>query len=128
MSTDARRWRACPWLRALVFRWYEVRGYAAVSDFQRPFSRDWEDLLEIAGLTSAESRNEAFRDAQTLRAVGLIDLKTVRYRPYQIERVIFRFAAETRLHELFRGELPDPPEPRFEFASVAWASELSCLT
>lgn len=128
MSTDARRWRACPWLRALVFRWYEKRGYAAASDFQRPFSRDWEDLLETAGLTSAESRNEAFRDAQTLRAVGLIDLKTVRYRPYQIERVIVPFAAETRLRELFGSELPDPPEPRFDFASVAWASELRFLT
>ena len=128
MSTDARRWRACPWLRALVFRWYEVRGYAAASDFQRPFSRDWEDLLGTAGLTSAEARNEAFRDAQTLRAVGLIDLKTVKYRPYQIERVIVPFAAEAHLRELFIGELPEPPESRFDFTSVAWASELSFLT
>ena len=128
MNTDARRWRACPWLRALVFRWHEVRGYAAASEFQRPFSRGWEDLLETAGLTSAESRNEAFRDAQTLQAVCLIALKTVRYRPYQIERVIVPFTAETRLRELFSGELPDPPEPRFDFASVAWASELRFLT
>ena len=128
MSTDARRWRACSWLRALVFRWHEVRCYVPTSDFQRPFSRDWEELLETAGLTSAEMRDEAFRDAQTLQAAGLVELKTVRYRPYQIERVIIPFTAETRLRELFSSELPEPPDPKFDFASVKWASELTFLT
>lgn len=126
MSMDSRRWRSCPWLRALVFHWHELRSHVA-SDFQRPFSRDWEDLLESADLTSAESRDEAFREAKALQAAGLVDLKTVKYRPYQIERVIVPFAAEPRLRELFGDELPGAPGPKFDFASVKWASQLAFL-
>jgi len=127
MNLDSKRWRGCPWLRALVFQWHKSRGYA-ISSFQRPFSRDWEDLLQSGNLLSAESRNEAFREAGELQAAGLVDLKTVRYRPYQIERVVIPFAAELRLRELFAGDLPDAPDPKFDFASVTWASQLAFLS
>lgn len=126
MSTDSRRWRGCLWLRALVLKWHEARG-RTVSDFQRTFSRDWEDLIESAGLTSAESRNESFREAVALQAAGLVELRTVRYRPYQIERVIVPFSAESRLRELFGDELPSAAEPKFDFKSVKWASPLAFL-
>jgi Wadjet protein JetD, C-terminal len=127
MNMDSKRWRSCPWLRTLAFQWHEARGHAA-SDFQRPFSRDWEELLESANLISAESRNESFREAQALQAAGLVDLKTARYRSYQIERVIVPFAAEPYLRELFSDELPNAPEPKFDFASVKWSSQLAFLT
>ena len=126
MSADSRRWRDCLWLRALVLKWHEARG-RTVSGFQRPFSRDWEDLIESAGLTSAESRNESFREAMALQAAGLVELRTVRYRPYQIERVIVPFSAEPRLRELFGDELPSAAEPKFDFKSVKWASPLAFL-
>jgi hypothetical protein len=85
-------------------------------------------LLQSGNLFSAESRNEAFREAGELQAAGLVDLKTVRYRPYQIERIVIPFAAEPRLREIFAGELPEAPDPRFDFASVKWAAPLAFLT
>ena len=127
MTADSKRWCGFAWLRALVFQWHKARGYSA-SSYQRPFARDWEDLLQAANLISAESRNESFREATALQGVGLLNLKTARYRPYQIERVVIPFAAEPRLRELFAGELPDAPDPRFDFASVKWASQLAFLT
>jgi hypothetical protein len=127
MNTDSKRWRGYAWLRVLVFQWHKSRALPA-SNFQRPFTRDWEDLLKAANLISAESRDDSFREAKELQASGLVDLKTARYRPYQIERVVIPFAAEPRLRELFAGELPDGPDPRFDFASVKWASQLAFLT
>ena len=127
MSLDFQRWRSCAWLRALVFQWHKSRGFDAAT-FQRPFSRDWEDLLQSGNLLSAELRNEAFREANELQTAGLVQLKTVRYRPYQIERIGIPFAAEPRLRELFAGELPAAPDPKFDFASVNWAAPLAFLT
>ena len=127
MILDSQRWRGCAWLRALVFQWHKSRGFAA-SNFQRPYSRDWEELLQAGNLISAELRAEAFREAKELEAAGLVDLKTVRYRPYQIERIVIPFTAEPRLREMFAGELPEAPDPRFDFTSVQWASPLAFLT
>ena len=126
MNLDFQRWRGCAWLRALVFQWHKSRGHDA-SGFQRPFSRDWEDLLQAGNLISAESRNEAFREANELQSAGLVNLKTVRYRPYQIERIVIPFAAEPQWRELFAGELPDAPNSKFDFTSVKWASQLAFL-
>jgi hypothetical protein len=127
MILDSQRWRGCAWLRALVFQWHKSRGFAA-SNFRRPYSRDWEELLQAGNLISAELRAEAFREAKELQAAGQVDLKTVRYRPYQIERIVIPFAAEPLLRELFAGELSASPDPRFDFASVKWASQLAFLT
>jgi len=81
MSTNAKRWRACVWLRELVRQWHGARGSCELIAFQRPFSRDWEELIEAVGLTSAEARNEAFRDACLLEESGLVELRRERYRP-----------------------------------------------
>ena len=127
MNTDAKRWRSCVWLRELVERWYAARGLAEPKEFQRPFSHDWEKLLEIAGLLSAEARSEAFRDACSLKAAGVVDFRTERYRPYQIERVIVPFAAEPRILELFREEFPGKPQASIDLASINWSPKLAFL-
>jgi hypothetical protein len=127
MIADANRWRSCAWLRELVRQWHVARGYAEPTDFQRPFSRDWEELLESASLLSAEARNEAFRDARALESAGHVELRTERYRPYQIERVVVPFAAEPCLRELFSDELPGKPEGGFNPASIAWSPKLAFL-
>lgn len=126
MNADSQRWRACAWLRAMVFQWHKARGHGA-SRFQRPFGTDWEELLEDSGLISAESRAESFREAKQLESAGFVELKTYRYRPYQIERVVIPFTAEPRLRDLFASELPDAPDPKFDFTSIQWASELAFL-
>jgi hypothetical protein len=41
---------------------------------------------------------------------------------------VIPFAAEPRLREMFAGELPEAPDPRFDFTSVQWASPLAFLT
>jgi len=128
MIADAKRWRSCAWLRELAQQWHAARGYAEPTDFQRPFSRDWEELLESSGLRSAEMRNEAYRDARALESAGFVELRTERYRPYQIERVLVPFAAEPRLRELFGNELPGKPEASFNSASIAWSPRLAFLT
>jgi hypothetical protein len=128
MIADAKRWRSCAWLRELAQQWHAARGYAEPTDFQRPFSRDWEELLESSGLLSAEERNEALRDARVLESAGVIELRTERYRLYQIERVIVPFAAEAHLRELFSDELPGRPEASFDLASITWSPKLAFLT
>lgn len=128
MTADAKRWRSCAWLHELVQQWHGARGYADSAEFQRPFSRDWEELLEVVGLVSAEARSEAFRDAKALESTGILVLRTERYRPYQIERVIVPFAAEQRLRELFSNELTSRPKESFNPASVEWSSRLAFLT
>ena len=125
MIADARRWRSCAWLRELVQQWHAARGYSEPAEFQRPFSRDWEELLKSASLLSAEARNEAFRDAKALESAGIVELRTERYRPYQILRVIVPFAAEVRLRELFSDELPGRPEAAFDLTSVTWSPKLA---
>ena len=127
MITDTKRWRSCAWLRELVERWYAARALAEPKEFQRPFSHDWEKLLEIAGLLSAEVRSEAFRDACALKAAGVVNFRTERYRPYQIERVIIPFAAEPHIRELFRDEFPVKPQDNLDLASVNWSPKLAFL-
>jgi hypothetical protein len=103
--------------------WQAARGQGG--DFQRPFSHDWEDLLEAADILSAEGRAEAFREAQELREAKFVDLKTDRYRPYQIKRITLPFENESRLRELF--ELPSPDSSGFDPSTVAWCPKLEFL-
>jgi hypothetical protein len=121
MKMDAERWRQCAWLRELALRWHDARGRGGV--FSRAFSRDWEELLEFSRLTSAELRAEACREARQLKEAGFIDLKTDRYRPYQIERVILPFASETALRDIF-GLPPETGALSFDPEKVEWARQL----
>lgn len=124
MKIDAERWRQCEWLRELALRWHEARGHGGA--FNRPFSRDWEELLESSRHISAESRAEAFREAKQLEQQQLISLKTHRYRPYQIERVVVPFASEEELRRIF--DLPMKNDAAtFDLTKVEWARPLDFL-
>jgi len=127
MSADDPRWRELPILRELFLQWRPARGSAEPGAFQRSFARNWEALLESAGLVSGEARGEADRDARLLAQAGLVELKLVRYRPYQIERISLPLGAEPRLRALFADELPVPPASPFDFTAVDWQPELSFL-
>src|ERR1700675_3778909 len=100
MSADDPDWRPFPVLREFFLQWRAARAGAPTGAFQQPFRRSWEALLEDADLISGEARREDDRDARSLSTAGLVELKTVRYRPYQIERIILPFAAEARLRAL----------------------------
>ena len=127
MIADDPGWRSYPILRELFQQWRAARAAEPVGTFQQPFRRNWETLLEDAHLVSGEARREADRDARALAAIGLVELKTVRYRPYQIERIGVPIDAEPRFRALFADELPDLNVTRFDPANIAWEPELAFL-
>jgi len=118
------RW---PVLAAAVRRWWSARGNIEPRERKLAFSCDWEDLLTQAGLTSAELRREADRDARRLADAGLLKLKLVKYRDYEIDRITIPFAAEDRLRKLFADELPAPSAALPNLAAYDWQPELLFL-
>jgi hypothetical protein len=127
MSMDDSRWQEFPVLRQLFEQWRAARGRKPAGSFEKPFRRSWEDLLEDAALVSAEARCEAERDIRILAAAGLVELKTVRYRPYEIDRISIPIDAEARLRAMYADELPVDDEAPFDPTSVEWQTELAFL-
>ncbi len=125
MSADPQRWRDLPILRELFLQWRDARH--GVEGRKRAFSRDWERLLEAAGLTSAELRREADRDARALADAGLVELKAERLRPYQITGIAIPLAAGSKLRIIFAGELPETETSAADLANVAWTPALEFL-
>ena len=97
-----------------------------VGQSRLPFSRDWEKLLEDAGLTTAELRSEAERDAREFRVAGLVEIKPPRLRPQFIERIHIPLLAEERLARLFDDPIETEREA-IDRASIAWEPELAFL-
>jgi len=87
------------WLAELYRQWHAARG-KRVTGSSRAFSRSWPDLLESAGITSAEDQATAAREVE---ACGELVLKRHRYRQYLIERVTLPLASEPWLIERFGG-------------------------
>ncbi len=125
MTADDPRWRALPVLRELHDQWWAARG-GCLGEAQRPFSRDWEELLEAGGLRSAEQRQEAERDARLLEAAGLVELRLVKYRPNLIKTIRLPLAAEPRLASLF-GDVTEADPAEAALAGVDWQPELAFL-
>lgn len=121
--TDDPKWRDLPVLRELYRQWLANRGYVPTEGFQRPFSRDWEKLLADAELVSAESRIEADRDARMLANIGLLTVRTVRFRPEYIERVSIPLEAEDRLRTLY-PEFNAIQNDKFDPTTVSWEPEM----
>lgn len=109
----------------LFAQWQRARG-GRMEPAARPFTRDWEDLLEDAGLTSATERNEAEQDARALAADGWLELKPVRYKPHLIARVALPLAAEARWGEEF-GFTPPTDEEARRVREFPWVPELMFL-
>jgi hypothetical protein len=125
MNRDDPRRRTFPVLRELHDQWWAARG-GKLGESQRPFSRDWDQLLEDAGLISAEQRSEADRDVRLLADSGLVELRPVKYRPHLISRILVPLAAEPRLAALF-GDPTEQEEKRPDLDRVNWARELNFL-
>lgn len=95
-----------PWLAEFHRQWLAVRGRSP-GIRSRVFSRDWTELLESAGIRSAEDTATAVREAEGLEAQGRLALKRHRYRRYLIERVALPLESEPWLHGLFSSKSPD---------------------
>lgn len=109
----------------LFARWRQARGSRS-APAQRPFSRSWEELLEQAGLLSAIERQEAERDARQLAADGWLELRSVRYKPYLVERVILPLAQEERWCAAF-GFVPETDAEARRRHEFPWQPELEFL-
>jgi len=114
-----------PSARALFAQWQRARG-GRTDTASRPFSRNWEDLLEDARLVSATERSEAERDARTLETCGWVELKPVRYRPHLIARITIPLGAEPRWCEAF-GFVPPSDEEARAVREFSWEPELLFL-
>ncbi len=114
-----------PIARELFAQWQRARG-GRMERAARPFSRDWEDLLEDAGITSASERAEAETDARSLVDSGWLELKPVRYKPHLIARVVLPLAAEPRWGEAF-GFVPPTDEEARQVREFPWMPELAFL-
>lgn len=107
-----------PIARKLFLEWQRVRGAFSESD-ARPFSRRWEELLEDGGLTSSIERSDAERDARELATNGWVELKAVRYKPHQVERIVIPLIAEARWCEAF-GFVPPSDEDARLIREFPW--------
>lgn len=85
------------WLAEFHRQWMKARG-GAVSAAARPFRRDWETLLDQAGLRSAEDREAARRELEKCRALRAIPVKN---RPRFVDKIELPLASESWLHAQF---------------------------
>lgn len=113
-----------PIARELFAQWQRARG-GRTEPSARPFTRDWEDLLEDAGLTTATERSEAEADARSLAQDGWLELKPVRYKPHLIARVALPLAVEARWGEAFGFTTTDEEARRVR--EFPWVPELAFL-
>jgi len=67
--SDPTAWKELPVLVEFHRQWWRARGKNPGSS-KVVFTRDWENLLTEAGLTHAELRAEAERDARLLAGAG----------------------------------------------------------
>ena len=92
------------WLREFYRQWAANRGRNLAPN-RRPFSRNWEDLLDAACLKSAADRNFAAREAEAIGTEGHLSLRRHKYRPHIIESVNLPVSEESWLVNIF-GEEP----------------------
>lgn len=116
---------ALPIACELFAQWQRARGRRAEPS-ARPFSRNWEELLEAAGIISATERNDAERDARFLAAGGWIDLKPVQYKPHLLARIQIPIAAEERWRNAF-GFVPPSDEDARHIREFSWCPKLAFL-
>lgn len=85
------------WLAQLHKDWMAARK-RRVTDALQPFRRDWDQLLEDAGITSAEDQQAALREAQRIPQLRLVPRKR---NPRYIDKIIVPLDSEAWLHEQF---------------------------
>ncbi len=85
------------WLAEFHRQWMKARA-GSVSAAARPFRRDWETLLDAAGLRSAEDREAARRELEKCPALRAILVKN---RPRFVDKIELSLASDPWLHAQF---------------------------
>jgi hypothetical protein len=109
------------WLTEFHRQWQHARG-AKLEPSVRPFQRDWEKLLEAAGIVSAEDIRRAGWEAEMLEEEGRLEVR--RYRHRFIKNVSLPVAQEEWLRALFEGTgARDLRKRAVSFVTAAMARE-----
>ena len=85
------------WLQTLHEQWMSARKRRVTASV-RSFRREWEDLLDDAGLKSAEDRQTALREAERIPQFKLHRLKG---RPHIVLKIEVPLESEAWLHAQF---------------------------
>lgn len=88
------------WLVQLHRQWMTARGKSVTSKV-RPFPRNWDDLLDSAGIHSAEDRQTALREARKEETRQHLKLYSIRGRPHLIQKIELPIEAESWLLRMF---------------------------
>jgi len=111
------------WLVQLHQDWMAARKRRVTASVQ-PFRRDWEQLLEDAGIKSAEDQQTALREAQQLAKFQLIPRKR---NPRFIDKIVVPLESEAWLHEQF-GTQPGAAAQQEALEVVrAWSAKIHPL-
>lgn len=107
------------WLAQLHQDWMTARKRRVTASVQ-PFRRDWEQLLEDAGIRSAEDQQAALREAQQLAKFQLTPRKR---NPRFIDKIVVPLESEAWLHEQF-GTQPGAASQQQALDAVrAWSAK-----
>ncbi len=107
------------WLAQLHQDWMTARKRRVTASVQ-PFRRDWEQLLEDAGIRSAEDQQAALREAQQLAKFQLIPRKR---NPRFIDKIIVPLESEAWLHAQFGTQPGAASQTQALDAVRAWSAK-----
>src|SRR5690606_23307272 len=111
------------WLKELQRQWMAARG-RRTEPSTRGFRRDWDTLLEAAGLHSADDQKTAYREAEVEEAQGHIRLHRLKGRKNIVLKIEVPVAAETWLLRHFGKR----PASELQAASLAQVDRAQSLT
>ena len=106
------------WLAQLHEQWMTARKRRVQASL-RPFRREWEDLLDDAGLKSAEDRQAAVREAERLPQ---LKLHRLRGRPHIVLKIEVPLESETWLHEQFGTQTGEETQQQSLDIVSLWAA------
>lgn len=105
------------WLKMLHKQWMNARK-RRVTGSNRSFFRDWEDLLDDAGLCSAEDRISALRQAERIPEVKLHRLAG---RPHIVTKIELPIESENWLHQKYGTESGEVNQARSLAVVKEWS-------
>lgn len=94
------------WLAELHRQWFAARG-KKLGTRTRPYSKVWHELLDAAGIRTAEAEATAEREARKLHEQKRVELIFNKYRTYRIEQIRLPLEAESWLRTLFDSRNPE---------------------
>ena len=114
------------WLVEFHRQWQAARGRDATAKI-RAFARDWDSLLNAAGLVSGESKAVAAREVEAFASAGKFEIRRPPRRRYLIDKVVLPLSQEAWLREQFSTAAPMDLRERSMTVVQQWSVRLHPL-